>query len=69
MAEGLVVDVAGLCVWADHDPGHAHAVALGVDDRRRDVVVEAAPVIPGEEDCGVPPLGAAHDRVDQSRHM
>ena len=57
-AEDLVVDVALLGVGADHDPGHAQAEAVAVDDRRHDMVVEAAPVIPGEEDRGAVPVGA-----------
>ena len=65
-AEDLVVDVALLGVRADHDPGDAEAEAVAVDDRRHDVVVEAAPVIPGEEDRGAVPVGALHDRVDQA---
>ena len=46
----LAVDGAGLRPRADEDPRHPDPVAVLVDARRRDVVVEAAPVVPGEED-------------------
>jgi hypothetical protein len=39
---------------------------LAVDARRLDVVVEASPVVPGEEDRGRLPVEALHDRVDQA---
>ena len=68
-AQRLVVDVARLRVRADDESGHPQAVAVLVDARRGDVVVEAAPVVPGEEDRGRVPVGAAHDRVDQARHV
>ena len=57
-AERLVVDVALLGVRADHQPRHPQAVAVRVDRRRHDVVVEAAPVVPGEEDRGRAPSRA-----------
>src|SRR5919201_3325190 len=46
----LVVDEAAPRVRADHEAGDAQAVAVLVHPRRDDVVVEAAPVVPGEED-------------------
>jgi hypothetical protein len=65
-AERLVVDVALLRVGADHQPRDAQPVAQGVDLGRLHAVVEAAPVVPGEEDRGAAPVRAAHDRVDQA---
>src|SRR6185437_3385318 len=65
VAELLVVDEAGLGVRAYYEPRHAQPVAADVDPRRRLVVVEATPVVPGEEDRGAVPARAAHDRVDQ----
>src|SRR4029078_12856627 len=65
-AEHLVVDVAAARVRRDHEPGHAQAVAVDGHLRRHHVVVEAAPVVPGEEDCGRAPVRAAHDRVDDT---
>jgi hypothetical protein len=47
--EGLVVDVPLLRVGADHQARHAQAVAVGVHGRRCDVIVEAAPVVPGQD--------------------
>src|SRR5262249_51610554 len=50
---------------ADDHGGHADPVAERVDSGREDVVVEAAPVIPGQEDRGgVPDGGVPHHRVD-----
>ena len=69
VAEDLMVDVARLRVWADHDPRHPQAVAVLVDDRRHHVIVEPTPVIPGEEDRSAAPVWAPHDRVDQARHV
>ena len=64
-AQRLVVDVAALRIRADHERRHAQPVALRVDGRRLHVVVEAAPVVPREEDRGRAPVLAPHDRVDQ----
>src|SRR5437762_2229755 len=64
-AQGLVVDVAALGVGADHDGGYAQAVAVLVDARWDDVVVEAAPVVPRQEDGSRLPVGASHDRIDE----
>ena len=57
-AQGLMIDVAALGVGADHDAGHAQAVAVLVDDRGHDVVVETAPVVPRQEDRGRVPIRA-----------
>jgi len=43
-------------------PGHAQAVPIGVDSRRSYMVVEAAPVVPREEDALLFQSGAAHHR-------
>src|SRR5258707_398716 len=67
-AQGLVVDVAALGVGADHDGGYAQAVAVLVVARWDDVVVEAAPVVPCQEDGSRLPLGASHDRIDETRY-
>ena len=48
--------------------GDAQPVAVLVDARRDDVVVEPAPVVPREEDGGRVPVGPAHDGVDQAGH-
>src|SRR6202165_3854389 len=68
-AENLVVDVALLRVRADDDAGHAQAVTIDVDRRWYHMVVEAAPVIPGQEDWGAAPIGARHDRIHQAGHI
>ena len=64
-AERLVVDVPGPRPRADQQPRHPQAVALLVHGGRCDVVVEAAPVVPGEEDRRRGPVGALHHVVDQ----
>src|SRR5215467_16356198 len=48
--QDLVIDVAVPGERADYHRGHAEAVALVVDVRGSRVVVEAAPVVPAEED-------------------
>ena len=62
-AAGLVRhvgDVAALRVRPDDDDRHAEAEAHVVGLRRGNVVVEAAPVVPRDEDGGrVPVLGSA----------
>ena len=64
-----MVDEAAPRVRADDQPGDAQAVPVLVHVRWRDVVVEATPVVPGQEDRGAVPVGALHDRVDQARHV
>ncbi len=68
-AQRLVIDVALLRVRTDQHRRHANAVTLPVDLGRHDVVVEAAPVVPREEDRRRAPLGASHHRVDEARHV
>src|SRR5436309_15694127 len=58
-AERLMVDEALASVGADHEAGDAKPVAVAVDARRRHVVVEAAPVVPREEDRRRLPLRPA----------
>ena len=62
-----MVDVAPARVGTDHQTGHPQAIALAVHSRRLDVVVEPAPVIPGQEDRRRAPVLAGHDRVDHPR--
>jgi hypothetical protein len=64
-----VVDVPSPRVRADDERRHAQAVAGAVDDWRGDVVVEASPVVPCEEDRGRAPVGALHDGVDDARDV
>src|SRR4051794_38045718 len=68
-AERLMVHVALPRVRADHEGGNADAVLLTTDYGWRHVVVEAAPVVPGEEDRGRAPVRARHDRVDHPGHV
>jgi hypothetical protein len=66
LAQDLVVDVAALGIGADHEGRNAEPIALPIDHRRIDVVVEAVPIVPAEEDRGRVPGARAHDRVDQA---
>ena len=65
----LMVDVPLLRVRADHETRHTQAVAVLVGFRRSNVVVEAAPVVPGQEDRRRAPVRPLHDRVDQTGHV
>ena len=61
-----MVDVANAGPGADEEHRHSNAVAVAVVLRWVHVVVEAAPVIPGQEDRRGVPVWAAHHRVDQT---
>src|SRR5205085_1429912 len=45
----LMIDVALAGAGADDDPRHAEPVAVLVDARRGDLVLDPAPVVPGQE--------------------
>ncbi len=60
-----MVDVVLLGVRADDQRRDPQAVAVLVHHRRRHVIVEAAPVIPGQEDGGAVPVRSLHGGVDQ----
>ena len=64
-----MVDVPRLGVRADHNSRNAQAVAVLVHYRGHDMVVEATPVIPSQENGGRAPVGTAHDSVDQARYI
>src|SRR2546421_8560636 len=64
-AQSLVVDVTLLGVRADHECRHSQSVTIRIHAWRRYMVVEPAPVVPGEEDRGGLPVWAPHDRVDE----
>src|SRR5262249_61651719 len=64
---GLVVDGPPPGVRGDGDRGHAQAIAVLVGPGRCHVVVEPAPVVPGQEDGGGGPVGALHGGVDECR--
>src|SRR5205807_10156557 len=48
-----VRSVGRLGVRRDDDHGHAEPVLVGVEKRRRDVIVPASPIVPGKYDRGV----------------
>src|SRR5581483_10071468 len=64
-AQYLVINVSLLGIGADHETGYPQAVAIFVDTWRRDVIIEAAPVVPGKKDGRAAPVGALHDGVDK----
>ena len=64
-----MVYVARAGVGAYDQARHAQAVAVPVYRWRRRAVVEATPVIPGQEDRGAVPAGRAHDGVDERGHV
>src|SRR4051794_37191250 len=68
-AEGLVVDEPAPRKRADHESRHAKPVPAVIDARRLNMVVEPAPVVPGEEDRGRLPLRAPHERVDEAGYV
>ena len=69
VTEPLPIDEPTPCIRADDDAGDPEAVAHTVHGGRRHVVVEAAPVVPGQEDRGRAPVPRVHDRVDQPGHV
>ena len=58
VAQGLVIDVPLLCVGADDDSGNPRSVAVLIDNRWGHMIVEAAKVVPREEDRGAVPVWA-----------
>ena len=59
VTEHLMVDVTAARVRTDDDTGHADAVTVFVDLRRRNVIVESAPVVPREKDRRAVPVRTA----------
>src|SRR5437763_1272133 len=51
-AQDLVVDEPATRVRTDDQPGDAQSVAVLIDPRRDDMVVEPAPVVPGQDERG-----------------
>src|SRR5262249_60755990 len=58
------IDVPPLRPRADDERRDAEPVTGGIHFGRNDMVVEAAPVVPCEEDRGARPVRASHNRVD-----
>jgi hypothetical protein len=50
-----VIDEVPARTGADDDARNAPPVAVGVDGPRRHLVVEATPLVPGQEDRGATP--------------
>jgi hypothetical protein len=64
-AERLMIDEAALRVGRNHQARNAQAVPVFIDADGNDMVVEPAPVVPGQKDGTVLPIGPLHDGVDQ----
>ena len=63
----LVRNISGLCIWRSDEHRHAKAqTALGIEERWPDVIVEAAPIIPDDDDRGRLPLRALADSIDDA---
>src|ERR1700694_1504471 len=62
-----MVDIAVLGVGADHEAGNPKPITVLIDGGRDHVVVEAAPVVPADEDRGRGPVGAVHGRRRPTR--
>src|SRR5579871_3465366 len=56
-------------IGADDQSGNPQAIAVLVHDDGRDMIVEAAPIVPGQEYGRILPVGTVHDRVDAARHV
>lgn len=65
----LVIDVSLLCVRADDNAGNAQTIAILVHLWRDDMIVKAAPIIPGKEDSGAVPVWSLHHGVNQASHV
>jgi len=61
-----VIDEAALGVRRHDEQRHPKAEPESVDLRRRDVIIEPAEVIPGDEHRGVPPLWPRGERLNQT---
>src|SRR2546422_30609 len=64
-----MVDVAVPGIGTDHQSRDTQAVAVFVNMWWHDVVIEATPVIPGEEDRCTVPIWSLHDGVDEAGHI
>src|SRR5258708_29215162 len=47
-----MVNVSLFGIGTDHQPGHAQAIAILINMWRNNVIVEASPIVPGEENWG-----------------
>ena len=63
-AERLMIDVPPPGIGTDDYSGHTNSIPEFIDDRRPHMVVEAAPVVPGEKDRRRVSFRALHDLVD-----
>src|SRR6266536_5363110 len=63
-----MVDPASPAEGTDHQPGDPQAVAVLIDLRRYDVIVEPTPVVPGDKDGRGRPIRTLHHRVHQPGH-
>src|SRR5215208_5712387 len=57
--------MAALCIGADHEGRHAHSIAMFIDLRRQYVIVPAAPIVIGDQECRTLPRSAAHQGLHQ----
>src|SRR5262249_45876288 len=62
--ERFVLDVAGSCPGRDDQQRYARSESEIVDSRRRHMIVEAAKVVPRQEDYRRFPVRPLHDSID-----
>src|SRR6266566_8801233 len=60
-----MVDISFFRVWTNHYSRYAQAVAIDIDMRWHNVIVETTPIIPGEEDCCTIPVWPLHNHIDK----
>src|SRR5207237_800642 len=61
-------DVLRPCVRRDHDQRHAESVFVRIDDLRRNMIVPAAPIVPGDKNRGIRPVRTVADGIDDRCH-
>src|SRR6266487_3969404 len=64
-----MVDIPFFRIWTNHYSRYAQAVTIDINMRWHNVVVETAPIVPGEENCRTIPVWPLHNRIDQIRDI
>ena len=64
-----MIDEALFGIGADHYARDTQTVAVLIDFRRNNMIIETAPVIPGEKDGRAVPVWTLHHGIDQSCHI
>jgi hypothetical protein len=59
-----MIDKPSLRIGADDHGGHTDSVAYFIHPRRRNVVIEATPIVPSEKNRRAVPLRTLQDLID-----